>query len=127
MPTQYSDNTNNINSVINLFFLQSNSTEFNNHIILPKLWFSSDHTPLTVDNSINKEFIQEKHWTIIKHSKEKSKFTLDLIKAIGNIKTTIIVNKDVLENIVQEYTRISKSIWYKYSRVVKITRQFKNW
>ena len=127
MLTQYSDNTNDINPVINLFFLQSNSTEFNNHIILPKLWFFSDHTPLTVDNSINKEFIQEKHWTIIKNSKEKSKFTLDLIKAVRNIKTTIIVNKDVLENIVQEYTRISKSIWYKYSRVVKITRQFMNW
>ena len=111
-----------MNSVIDLFFLWSNSTELNNHIIFPELQFLSDHTPLLVDISINEEFIQEKYQTIIKNSKEESKFTLDLIKAIGNIETTTILDKDMLEYIVQEYTRISESIWHKHSRVIKITR-----
>jgi len=120
--TCYSNNANNMNSVIDLFFLWSNSTELNNYIILPELWFPSDHTLLIVNISINEEFIQEKHQTIIKNSKEESKFTLDLIEAIGNIETTTILNKDVLEYIIQEYTRISELIWYKYSRVIKITK-----
>jgi len=32
--TQYADNLDNFNSVINLMFLWSNSSEFNNHLIL---------------------------------------------------------------------------------------------
>jgi len=37
IPTHYSDNINNTNLVINLFFLQPNSTEIDNHSILPYL------------------------------------------------------------------------------------------
>ena len=40
---------------------------------------------------------------------------------------TIILNKDTLKNILQEYTRISETIWYKHSRYINITRTFKNW
>ena len=35
--TCYSDNTNNTNSVIDLFFLHPNSIEFDNHIIVSEL------------------------------------------------------------------------------------------
>ena len=37
VPTHYSDNINNANLVIDLFFLQPNSTEINNYSILPYL------------------------------------------------------------------------------------------
>jgi len=35
VPTRYSDNDNNSNSVIDLMFFQCNSTELNNHSIYP--------------------------------------------------------------------------------------------
>jgi len=57
VPTYYSNNRNNVNLVINLFFLQLNFIEIDNHIIFPKLWYSSSYTLLTVDIFISKEFI----------------------------------------------------------------------
>jgi len=42
-------------------FLQADLNEINNHLILPKSRSPSDHAPLTVYISIDKEFIQEKN------------------------------------------------------------------
>jgi len=39
----------------------------------------------------------------------------------------MILDKDVLENIVQEYVRLLELIWYKHVGVIKITRQTKDW
>jgi len=89
----------------------------------PELQFPSDYVPLTVNISIDKEFIQEECSTIIKNSEEEEIFIVDLIiEALGKLDTTMILNKDVLENIVQKYTRLLELIWYKHSRIVKITR-----
>jgi len=123
VPTRYSNNINNNNSVINLFFLCHNFSELNNHIVHPELQFPSDYVPLTVNISIDEEFIQEECSTIIKNSEEEEIFIVDLIiEALGKLDTTMILNKDVLENIVQKYTRLLELIWYKHSRIVKITR-----
>ena len=51
------DNSNDSNFVIDLIFLQPDSVEVDNHLILPELWYSSDYAPLTVNISINEEFI----------------------------------------------------------------------
>ena len=55
--TRYMDNSNDSNFVIDLIFLQPDSVKVDNHLILLELWYPSDHTPLTVDISINEEFI----------------------------------------------------------------------
>ena len=60
LPTQYVDNVNNYYSVIDLMFLWPDSVEFNNYFILPESWYLLDHTPLTIDISISKEFIQDR-------------------------------------------------------------------
>ena len=60
IPTWYLDNANNSNLVFDLFFLWLNSIKFNKYIIYPELWYPSNHTLLTVDISITKEFIQDK-------------------------------------------------------------------
>jgi len=112
--TQYSNNNNNTNSVIDLFFLWLNSIEIDNHIILPELWYPSNHASLT----IAEELIQNKGQTIIRNSEEEENF----IKAIRNINTTTILDKDALENTVQGYARISETIWYKHLKYVNITR-----
>ena len=108
--TQYTDNSNNSNSVINLIFLQANLVEIYNYFILPDLWSLSDHTPLSVGISIIEEFIQDKQQTIIKNSKEKEKFVNEFKNAISNINTSEIFNRKSLEEVVQEYTSISDSL-----------------
>jgi len=127
VPTCYANNANNANSVIGLLFLYLNSIEINNHNILPELYYPSDHISLTVDISIAEEFIQDKHQTIIRNSNKENNFILDLIKVIENINTMTIPDKESLELIVQEYTRISESIWYKHSHYVNITKCSKAW
>jgi len=84
--------------VINFIFLQNNSSEINNYLILLDLRSSSDHASLTVDIIINKEFIQDKQCTIIKNSKEDDDFIKKLKIAIGNINICNISNRDSLEN-----------------------------
>ena len=95
-----------VSAYINLFFLQLNYIKLNNYIIHPKFQFPLDYALLTVNIIISREFIQEEYRTIIKNSEDKNKFILDLVKAIGKIKTTTILDKDTLDNIVQDYIRI---------------------
>ena len=58
VPTRYSDNHQDSNSVINIMFLRLESLEYDNHIIYPDWRLTSDHTPLTIDISIFKKYIQ---------------------------------------------------------------------
>ena len=70
--TQYADNFQDLNSVLNLIFLWAGSEKFNNHIISPDLQSLSDHAPLLVSIILEEEFIQEKKQFIIRNSdKEK--------------------------------------------------------
>ena len=48
VPTRYSDNKHNSNSVIDLIFLQNGSSELDNHLIHPDWRLLSDYAPLTI-------------------------------------------------------------------------------
>jgi len=80
-----------------------------------------DHTTLIISISIIEEFIQEKQQTIIRNNKKEEKFVFELTNTIGNINTSSIPNKETL----QKYTRISESIWYKFSKNINITKYSK--
>jgi len=113
--TCYADNHNDSNSVIDLLFLQPNLLEINNHFILLDSQHPLDHTPLMVNISIMEEVIQEKKSTIIRNSKKEVNFISELTNTIGNIDISSIPDKESLKTIVQDYVRISESIWYKFS------------
>jgi len=49
IPTRFSDNDNNANSVLDLVFLCPSFPEFNHHIIYSDWRLSSDHAPITVN------------------------------------------------------------------------------
>ena len=49
VPTRFSDNNNNANSVLDLVFLHLSFPEFNCHVIHPDWRFSLDHALITVD------------------------------------------------------------------------------
>ena len=127
VPTHYTDNSNDSNSIINFLFPWSNSVKIDSYFILPEFWHLLDHIFLIADISIMEEFIQEKWQTIIRNSKEKENFVSELTNMIGNINTLSIPNKETLETIIQEYARISESIWYKFSKNVNITKCSKVW
>jgi len=91
-------------------FLQPDSNKINNHLILPESRSLSNHAPLTVNISIIEEFIQDKQQTIIRSSEEEEKFVTKLINTFKNIYTTNISSIESLEEIVQEYAKISNSI-----------------
>ena len=74
---------------------------------------------MTIEISISEEFIQDKQCTIIRNSEEEEKFIINLKN------TSNISSNESLEGIVQEYTSISDSIWYKFSKNVNITKHSK--
>ena len=100
VPTQYTDNPNNSNSVINLMFFQANLSEIDNYLILLDLQYSLNYTLLVIDITINEEFIQDKWHIIIKNSEEEKEFINELINEISIIDTFNISNRESLEKIV---------------------------
>jgi len=85
--------------------------EINNHLILSEYKSLSDHVSLTIVIFIISGFIQDKWQTIIRNNREKEeKFVTKLINTIRNTNTIDISNKELLEEIIQEYTRISDLI-----------------
>ena len=80
-----------------------------------------------VNISIIEEVIQEKRCTIIRNSKNKINFISELINTIENINISSIPDKKSLETIVQDYVRISESIWYKFSWCVNNNKCSKVW
>ena len=97
VPTRYSDNSKNLNSVIDLMFLRPNSSELNNYSILSKSQYLSDHASPVVVIQIIKEFIPNIRCTIIKNSKEEMEFTSDIIKNFKKINTLHLINKKSLD------------------------------
>jgi len=75
--------------------------------------------------AILKEDIQMKKCTIVKNSKKEDNFIIELIKAIKRLNTENIQSKEVLKHVVQSFANYTERIWYKYSRVINITKQFK--
>ena len=83
--TRYSDSDIRSNLVIDLMFLQSESTEINHYSIHSDLWLSSDHALLSVTIAIEKESINLFKFSIAKSSKEEKSFIKDVSLAIKNI------------------------------------------
>jgi len=77
--TRYSDNNQDFNSILDLIFLQSFSSELNNHHIHPDWRLTSDHTPISVDIPIFDEHISSKRRFLIKNSNEENHFLKELV------------------------------------------------
>ena len=112
--TQYMDNPQDSNLVLDLIFLHTNTEEFNNHMISLDFQSLSNHTSLSV-------------YIIIKNSEKEKKFVNKLRNKISCINTTNIYNCEKLEEVTQEFTSIVEELWYKYSKYVNITKCSKVW
>ena len=127
LPTRYSDNSQNLNLVLDLVFLQPNSTKKNNHHIHLDYRLTFDHASISVDISIAEEHIQTMKGVFARNSKEEDHFIEKLINFIKNLKTDSILNSNVLKGIVNSLTTNVDNIWHKYSRKVNIKNHSKAW
>jgi len=125
LPTRFSDNDQDSDSILDLVFLWPFSSEFNNYHIYPDWRLLSDYVPITIDASISDEHISIKQWSLLKGSDEESLFFENLIQSIKNLNTLSIQNSETLKEIIQNLLIKIKNIWFKHSRTVNITRHSK--
>ena len=95
VPTRYSDNCYEANSVIDPMFPHYSSSEIDNHMIHPDQRLTLDCIPLTIVIPIIEEHIQTKKYTIVKDSDK--------------------------EHAVNEFTSSIDNIWTKNSKIINIT------
>jgi len=127
VPTRYTDNINDSNSVIDLMFLQCNSSILNNHSIHPEWYLSSDHAPLTITISILDEFINTCKSTIQKNNIEEKQFVNDTISAIKNLDVSNLLDILLLEKAVNDSSKNIDNAWNKNAKLTNITKHSKRW
>ena len=65
---------------------------------------------------------------MVKNSKEEEeKFIVELINTIVKLNTENISDKEILEQILQMFTNDMDRLWFKYSKVINITKHSKIW
>ena len=125
--TRYSNNASDSNSVIDLMFLHCDSSEINMHIIHPKLYLTSDYTPLMITIPIIEEQVATHKRTITKNSEEENKFIKEVIASFSNLDISNISDIHKLEKVVLNFADIVDHTWMKYSKLINITKQSKSW
>ena len=108
-------------------FLRQDSLELNNCTIYLDWRLSSDHAPLTVNITIIEEHIQTRKYTLVKNSEREEKFIAELIDVIAKLNTKNISDKEILEQILQIFANDIDRLWFKYSKVINITKYSKVW
>ena len=127
VPTRYSNNANDSNSVIDLMFLHCDSSKLNMHSIHPKQHLISNHVSLTITIPIVKEHIATCKRTITKNSKEEDEFIKEVIISFSKLDTLNILDIPKLEKVVLDFANIVDYTWMKYSKLVNIMKHFKSW
>ena len=125
--TRYSDNENDSNSVINLMFLQSGSSELDNHVIHPEWCLSSDHAPLMIIIPIFEEHITSSKHSISKYSEEEEAFIKDVSWVFKNLNISNILDSSSLDNLVNDLTQKIERALDKHLKMVKIMKHSKSW
>ena len=82
-------------------FLRTESEKFNNHTISPNIRYPLDHTSLSVFIIVEKEFIQEKKWSIVRNSDEEKESVNKFRCRISSIVTSNITRCEILKYIAQ--------------------------
>ena len=98
--TQYADNFQDLNSVLNLTFFWAESEESNNYIISPDFQSLLDHAPLLVSIILEKEFIHEKKQFVIRDSNKEKESVNKLRNRLGSMAMTNIISCKILEYVI---------------------------
>jgi len=64
---------------------------------------------------------------IVKNSEEEMRFIDEIIELVKGLNMDHIGSKEDLEQLVQEFAHNMDEIWFKYSKMVNITRNLRSW
>jgi len=128
-PTRYSDTAGEANSVIDLIFLCYRLKELNRHSIHPNSCLFSDHTPLSINISIDEEIICTSKSSIPQKSEQETAFVekviSDFISDFKNLNMSNITDKEKLEHIVNQLEAIIDQAWTENAKKSRITKHSK--
>ena len=127
VPIRYLDSNTRLNSVIDLMFLWSGSTEINTHSIHSDLHLSSDHAPLSVMIAIEEENIDLFKFSIAKNSEEEKKFIKDVSVAIKNTNISDLSDHSKIEEVTNLLASRIKVAWKINAKQVQIMKYSKSW
>jgi len=126
-PTRFADNLRDMNSVIDLAFINPNNSGFGQHSLYPELHRPSDHVPFIIEVSINETNIDNSFWSISKDSEEEKNFIKAITDNILALDTSNIMSKENLETIVQQLASTFNEAWYSQAKKKCITKHSKDW
>ena len=124
-PTRYSDTAGEANLVIDLIFLQYGSSELNRYLIHPDSRLSSNHAPLTITIPIADEIVSTSKLSIPQNNKKEIAFVEEVILIFKNLDTSNIINKNNLENTVNQLEALIKQAWTKNTKRLRIMKHSK--
>ena len=125
-PTRYSDTSGDANSILDLMFFHSGSSELDSHHILPENRFSSDHAPLSIEIPITEEVIQSLKFMILPKNVQEKAFIDEVISNFKSLNTSNIDNVIKLDFVINWLGCIINQAWKnnaKKSRISKHSKQ----
>jgi len=90
----------NVNSVLDLMFLCSGSSELDSHHIHPESRLSSDHAPFSVEIPIIEKVVQSSKFMILSKSNQEKAFIEEVISNFKTLNTNNIDNSDKLDYVI---------------------------
>ena len=124
--TRYSDMSGDANSVLDLMFLHSDSSELDSHHIHPESRLLSDHASLFIEIPIIEEVIQSSKFMIFPKSDQEKAFINEVILNFKTLSTNNIDDSNKLDNVVHWLGLIINQAWKnnaKKSRLSKHSKQ----
>ena len=113
------------NSMINLMFLQYNSTVFHNYYLIFSEHKPLDYVSFIVDINIQEEDYQNVRNILVKDNDKENYFLQELSHILHNTSITNIYTIIDLKSAVNEFMTVTESLWTNYSKYPNITRHFK--
>ena len=124
-PTGYFDTVGEVNLVIDLIFLRYGSSELNQYLIYPDSHLSSNHASLTITIPIADEIVSTSKLSIPQNNKKEIAFVEEVILIFKNLDTSNIIDKNNLENTVNQLEALIKQAWTKNTKRLRIMKHSK--
>jgi len=108
-------------------FLWYGSSELDQHSIHPDSCFSSDHAPLTITILIADEIVSTSKLSIPQNSEQEIAFVEEVILIFKNLDMSNIIDKNNLEDTVNQLKALIKQAWTKNAKRSRIMKHSKQW
>ena len=126
VPTHYLASEGHANSVIDLIFLDMNTTQVS-HCIEPDLRWPSDHAPLIVNLPITPENTRIHRKVLKCNSEEESTFHSTVITGLGRLNFLGLDSTTGLDSLSSNISKVFADVWDAYAKNITVTAHSKKW